>query len=60
MVGSPTIDSVLDINKASLKSGTPLASLIVILIVSIAYIAFLIRYIKFIWDNKYDMGFEAI
>lgn len=60
MTGSPTIDSVLDINKASLKSGTPLASLIVILIISIVYIAFVLRFTKFVWDNKYDMGFEAI
>lgn len=59
MIGKTTADSVIDLGKASITVGTPLWCFLVVIIVQILYIALMIKFGIFIWQNRGDMGFEA-
>ena len=59
MMGISSYDNVIELNQASLKSGSPLVCLLIIGIVSIIYIALMIKFIVFVWRNKNDMGYTA-
>ena len=59
MIGKTTADSVIDLGNASITVGTPLWCFLVVIIVQILYIALMIKFGIFIWQNRGDMGFEA-
>lgn len=59
MIGKTTADSVIDLGKASITVGTPLWCFLVVIIVQILYIALMVKFGIFIWQNRGDMGFEA-
>lgn len=60
MMGVTTYDSVLDIQKAQITTGTPLWCFLVTTIVSAVYVFLMYKMGVFVWKNKSDMGFEAI